>query len=445
MGFWSKLTGGRTDKTVDTVEKASLEDWFKEFGGLMTSSGATINQTTAMQVTAVMACVRIRSQDIAKLPTTIYRRNPDGSKTEARDHDLFKIFRRPNDFQTWFEFIEGQQTALLLRGNAYAAVLRNPRGKPLAMIPINPDWVSIYESVTGDIFYQVARNTPHLTAMLSSFPLRIPADDIFHLRGPSLNSLVGISPIGLAAEAIGLARSQERLAANLMGNGARPSGILSTDGKLTPDVIKRLKDQWDSLHSGADRSGKTAILEQGLKWTALTLNSVDLEFIASRKLQVEEICRAFGVSPIKIGVMDSGVGRAFEQIQLAHYADVVHPDIRRWELKLEQYFNLEPELEVTFDETELLRTDLTSRANAARVLQVSGIATPNESRASFGWNPYKSRPADSTPDGDSLLVPANVVPIEKVGEAAGPGPGSDQTGAPAHGGDGDPIAIDSAG
>lgn len=437
MGMWSRISG-LARKTA-----GSIEDWFREFASSKTASGIVVNQVTAMQVTTVLACVRIRSQDVAKLPPKIYQIASDGSRTEAKKHFLYQIFRKPNDWQTWFEFCEQMQVALLLRGNAYAVVVRDGRAVPKALIPINPDRVSIWEAESGEIFYQITRTTPHDMAVLKAFPEQISADDVFHLRWASSNSLVGMSPIGLCAEAVGLAKAQEKLAANLMGNGARPSGVLSTPKRLSDNAYNRLRAQWNAIHGGVENTGKTVIAEEGLTWSALTLNSVDLEFIAARKLQVDEICRMLGVSPAKVGVTDGGVARAFEQIQLAHYSDSIHPDLVRWEQKLTFYFNIPDDLEVTFDETELLRTDLINRANAARILQVSGIAVPNEGRRSFRLNPYIPRDPDKLPDGDTLFVPNNVVPIDMAGTATGAGPGSDQTGAPAPGGDGDPAALPS--
>lgn len=428
MGIWSRITSS-------FKRKGSIEDWFHEFGYTgHTNSGIVVNQATAMQVTTVMACVRIRSQDVAKLPPKIFRLGADGARTEAREHFLFSLFREPNAWQTWFEFCEMMQVGLLLRGNAYAVVIRDVRGKPTQLIPINPDRVMIYQGPDGYIFYEIMRSGMHDTFVLRDFPIMVNSEDVFHIRGMSSDSLVGISPIGYAREAIGLAAAQEMHAANVSGNGARPSGVLLTDKKLTDEAVKRLKASWQNLHTGVANSGKTAILEEGLKWQPLTMNSVDMEFIASRKFQVDEICRIFSMSPAKVGVMEGSVARAFEQIQLAHYTDTIHPDLIRWEQKISTYFGLTADLVIEFDITELMRADLAARANAARVLGVSGIATPNEGRRSFGLNPH--------PEGDVLLVPANMIPIEMAGQnTAAVGPGSDQTGAPAAGGDGDPAAV----
>jgi HK97 family phage portal protein len=432
MGLWQRLTAPwRT--------KSTIEDWWDEFGATQrANSGIYINSQTAMRSTVVMACVRVLSQDIAKLPPHIYKRMPDGSRKELKNHFLYNIFRRPNSWQTWFEFAEMLQVGLAMRGNGLAAVKRDGRGVPVEMIPINPDRMTVYEAENGFYFYNVARLGRFETWALRDFPQLIPSEDVFHLRwatGPT--PLLGMSPIGYAREAIGYSLALEMHGANISGSGARPSGVLTTDKKVSDDTLKRLKESWRREQGGVANSGGTVILEQGLKWQPLAMNSVDMEFIQSRKLQIEEICRIFGVAPAKIGVMDQ-VGRNFEQIQLAHLTDTVDPNTRRWTDKFSSYFDLDPDVEVEFDISALLRADLTARANAARVLTMSGLATPNEGRLSLGADPHD--------DGDVLLVPANMVPIAEAGKntqvsAASTGPGSDQSGTPAPGGDGDPAQL----
>lgn len=430
MGFWQRIIAPWT--------KSSIEEWWGEFAtNSRSNSGISINAQTAMRSTVVMACVRVLSQDVAKLPPHIYRRLPDGSRVELKQHFLYKLFRRPNSWQTWFEFAEMLQVGLALRGNGLAAVKRDGRGVPVELIPINPDRMSIYEADNGFYFYNVARFGQFETWALRDFPQLIPADDIFHLRwAGGQSSLVGMSPISYAREAIGYSLALEMHGANISGAGARPSGVLTTDRKLSEDAVKRVTASWKRDQAGVANSGGTLVLEQGLKWQALAMNSVDMEFIESRKLQVEEICRIFGVAPAKIGVMDQ-VGRNFEQIQLAHLTDTVDPNTRRWIDKFHVYFGLADDIEVEFDISQLLRADLAARANAARVLVMSGLAEPNEGRKSLGMDPHE--------DGDVLLVPANMVPIQMAGVTPGKpaGPGSDQSGSPADGGDGDPAQIPS--
>jgi HK97 family phage portal protein len=441
MGLWQRLTSA----IGAARRKTTIEEWFEEFGTtLRSNSGVSVNQTTAMQSTVVMACVRIISQDIAKLPPHIYRVSAKGVRKEADGHPLYRIFKKPNSWQTWFEYVEQMQVALALRGNAYAAVPRDGRGAPTAMLPMNPDRVSLYEAPDGKVFYNFARFGLHETWEFRSFPQLIPADDVFHLRwAPGPNPLIGMSPIGYAREAIGYSLALEMHGANISGAGARPSGYLTTDRRLGEQSARRLAERWKSLHGGVANSGKTAVLEEGLKFEQLTMSSVDMEFIASRKLQVEEICRAMGVTPAKIGVLDQ-VGRNFEQIQLAHLTDTVDPNTRRWIDKLRVFFDLDDDLEVEFDIAQLLRADLAARTTAARITTMSGITRPNEARRSLHLDP--------DPDGDVLLVPSTMIPIGEAGKntavqpaALAPGQGSelgsDQSGAPAEGGDGDPAQL----
>lgn len=421
------------------LSKMSPEEWWDDYGTpLKTNSGMIVNDHSAMSVATVMACVRVSSEDPAKLPVNVYRKKPDGSRQPARDHFLYPILRTPNSWQTWFEFMEFMQVALRLRGNAYAAVLRNGRGVPQQMIPLHPDRVSVYEGPNGAVFYNVTRFGMHETAVMSSFPLMIPAEDIFHLRwAASSVTLVGLSPIGLARETIGLALGQEMHAAKLIGNGARPSGVLQTDKKLSESSADKLARRWASMHGGGDRAGKTAVLEEGLKWQALTMTSVDLEFIAGRRLQAELICQIFRVAPFKVGITTGVTAKNVEEVQLQHYTDTVHPDLVRWEQKFQTFFGLGEDVLVEFDVTHLIRADLVARANAARVLGMSAIATPDENRISFGFNPHGGAAKE-------LFMPVNMATIENVAKGTAgktPGLGSDQSGTPADGGRGDPAQL----
>ena len=151
----------------------------------------------------------------------------------SSDHVIAKLFMRPNRQQTWFEFWQQMMIGYLLRGNAYAAILRDRRGNPVELIPINPDAVMVLEASDGSIFYNVNRIGLWQIAMLRNMPVAVPEEDMFHLRGISFNSLVGVSTIGLARDAIGLAMGLEQQASRWVGNGARPSGVLKAKTRLS--------------------------------------------------------------------------------------------------------------------------------------------------------------------------------------------------------------------
>jgi len=292
MGLWSRLAA-----LIAPRRKMTVEQWFESFFGASSRSatGDIINQLSAMRVSAVWACVTILSEDLAKLPWHVYRKKPDGEKIVVADHPLERLLQRPNDWQNGFEFKEQMMAALLMRRNAYAPILRDGRGRPTALVPVNPDWTTLFEAPDGSLFYNVARTGPHITAALKSLPLMIPADDMLHVRGLSLNGLWGLSAIGSGRDAIGLALTQQEMAAVYASNGTQLSGVLETPNKLSDAAYARLERSWKEKRAGKRNAGETAILEENLKFNKLGLTSVDAEFVAARQHQIEEIARYFRI------------------------------------------------------------------------------------------------------------------------------------------------------
>lgn len=407
MSFFSRIGAAAralTVKSGDTVP-GSIEAWFSEFGGgVPSATGLAISQSTALNVSTVYACIRVRSQDVARCAPRLLRLEGARSQTPVTTHPLAKIFDNPNTLQTWYEFCVQMHTAFLLKGNGYAAIVRDARGNPISLWPMNPDGVHLYEGANGQLFYSSMRSGMFQTYQLRSLPLMIPAEDVLHLRGIGLNSLYGVSLINVARDAIGVAMGLEQQAARFMGNGARPSGVLETDKKLSPDTIVRLRSQWESIRSGIENAGKTAILEEGLKWTASQLSSVDLEFIEQRKQQVEEIARFWGVPLHKLGVTGEVGKLKLDQADQSYVNSTIMPDLDMWEQKFDKVFSLADEdLKTDFDERRLLRAEEATRFNNYRIAVTSGLMTPNECRALEGL------PAMA--GGNKLMFPVNVAAL----------------------------------
>jgi HK97 family phage portal protein len=418
----------------------SIDDWWAEYGPSSVSAGGmAITQMSALQVTTVQACVSIRSEDVAKCPVHHYEWLPNGGRRIVEDSQLERILQRPNGYQSRFEFMEQMHVALLLRGNAYAVILRDGRGRLLSMVPVSPDRVWIYEAPDGQVFYQVARRGMHETAVLKSMPLMIPAEDMLHVRWMALdNSLYGASRIGLAREAIGLALSQQELAGRLSANSTNLGGVLTTEQKLTKEAAERIGKSWKSLKQGLRNAGDTAILEQGLKWQALGMSARDAEFIAGRNMQVQEIARLYRMPLYKLGVPETS-RVSVEQLDQEYMNGPVSGDLGRWETKLAQAFDLPDNQFVQFDVSVLLRADRTARFSAYRTGIVGMFMKPNQARReeakwAAGWEDHE--------EGDKLYQPTNVAEIgfEPAGHESGPG--SDVTGGPAAGGRGDPAATE---
>lgn len=381
-------------------------NWFDGYLSSPSATGIQINQYSALQVTAVMTCVRMLSYDFAKATPEIYKQIGNGKKTPSKSHPLYTLFRQPNDWMTWADFASMVQNGLALRGNGYIVVVRNMQGDPLYFVPVNPDRVALYQAADGGLFYMVTRSGLHETAVLQNMPSLIPSRDIIHLKGLSTNGLVGISPISIAREAVGLALAQEQQAARWMGNAAKPSGILTTDNRLTPDAYERAKTSWKQAQEGLMNSGKTAVLEGGLKWQALSMTSADLEFIMSRRFQLEEIARMFRI-PIQMIAEVQSSGRVDPEALAQTYVNYTLSEYSLiWASAFDKMFGLwRDDLKVRFDFTQLLEADLGQRVNMHRQAVLGALETPNEGRAGIGLEP------SDDPNADKLLFPSNSAPF----------------------------------
>jgi HK97 family phage portal protein len=423
MGFMTALARSQFDERSIEKNSTGVPSYagIPALGSMPTASGMLVSQATAMQSAAVYACVRIRARDAARCKPAVISTDDVGNKTIVSNHELTALFDKPNVLQTWFEFAEQMNVALLLRDNAYAVKLRDWRGKVVQLIPINPDLCTPLEAPDGSIFYNVSRAGLWLLAVLREMPIAVPSEDMLHLRGLTFNAINGISRIALARDAIGLTLSQEQQASRWAGNGARPSGILETPKKLTEEAATRLKTNWENLQRGVQNAGRTAILEEGMKWTAMQLSSVDLEFNAARLMQVKEVARFFDMPLHKIGEMGDIPKATVAELNSNYVQTVVMGDVHRWEERLKYDWNLgKAGYSVRMDETELLRADPLTMMNFSRFGILSGLLSQNEGRASIGFGPKTGK--ETGPN--ALLAPVNLAPNGSdqdgsAGDAAG--------------------------
>lgn len=433
MGWFGRaksLVTKSGDVPSDFPSEADGTYWWNMLLGQNSKAGVKVNSVTALQSSAVFACVRMISQDLAKLRPYVERIYPDGTREQVRTHNLARLMRRPNGWQTWFEFVTQMQTALALRGNAYAAMVSDERGKVTMFVPLNPDSIALWEGIDGRLFWRVSRNGYHERAMLESFDLLIPYESMLHLTDMRpVSGLLGLETIFAARESVGLGLAQEQLAATWVGNRAQPSGILSTENRLSPAEAERMEKAWTSLHKGIQNAGKTAVFEKGLKWIPLSMSAADLEFLASRQYQLEEIARIFRI-PLHMLGASSGkntaaktnekAGQDYVNLTLSTYTQI-------WKQKLEFMFGLdqddegETELAVGWDYSILLQADLATRATTAKQLVNGSIWTPNQALLYLGYNP------SGEPEAAKLLFPTNSTPFGS--QASGDAP--DGAGKPA--------------
>ena len=395
MSLLSRLFGPRKKKDYDGAGVAS-----HSFSA-HSISGIDVNPATALSATAVLACFTMLCEDFAKLTPTLYRLDGNGGRVPAVDHELFDLLYTPNSYQNYFEWAEMLQFWLVARSNAYAVKIRNARGKITALIPVASDWVAMWEAPDGGLFYRVTPSGLHMRAMLSGEPFLIPAEDVLHVKGFSMNGLLGASRLVLAKEAIGLSLAYERQAAQWMGQGASVNGVLTTDKSLTPEAAKRMAQDWKDTKAGLQNAGKVLVLEQGLKWQETAMTAVDAEFIASRGMQLSEIARVFRVPAHMIGDLSKSTNNNITQQAQEYINLTLSSYTTRWRWKLDVEFGLRAQgIFIDYDLSILTRADVTQRyANYARGI-AGGFLKPNEARIDDGKDP-----ADG---GDKLLQPSNL-------------------------------------
>lgn len=404
-----------------------LADWAR--GGTKSATGISVSQLKAMQETTCMACVMIRAGDLAKAPVHAFRLSGTGEQSIYEGSAAERLLRRPNDWQTPLEFIEQMQGQLLLKSNAYAPIIRNGRGEPISLIPVNSDQAQIYDEPGGSVFYRVTPATDFQRGQLAGLPDMIPASEMFHLRGLSTNGLTGLSRIWLMREALGLSLAQEQTAASFFGNGAIPGIAFATDKNVPPDLEKRLEAKFEQNHGGGLRNAwKFLLLSNGAKPVDLMTKLVDAQFIEIWKQQREIIAMGYEVPKHRLGMAEQGDILKVHQMYLNN---TIATDAARWQAALNRLFGFDGvNTFIEFDLDQFNIADPVTRAEMGRLLFIGGQRTPNELRRMEGLGPK--------PGGDDLYRGNNQVPMDTPADVSGTGPGSDGTGKPAPGGDGDP-------
>lgn len=349
------------------------------FGG--SNSGKNVNERSAMQMTAVYACVRILSESIAGLPVHLYQYVDSGSKQKAIEHPLYRLLHdEPNPEMTSFVFRETLMTHLLLWGNAYAQIIRNGKGQVVALYPLMPNRMSVDRDDKGHLFYQYQMQDSDAPTAKSGTVILKPTD-VLHVPGLGFDGLVGYSPIAMAKNAIGLSIATEEYGAKFFANGATPSGILEYPGTVkNPEAIR---ESWNAGFGGSSNAHKVAVLEEGMKYTPIAISPNEAQFLETRKFQIDEIARIFRVPPHMVGDLEKSSFSNIEQQSLEFVKYTLEPWIVRWEQSLNRALLSETEKTayfVKFNVDGLLRGDYQSRMNGYATARQNGWMSANDIR-----------------------------------------------------------------
>ena len=408
MNFFSRLFRSR-DKPTNLL------------GGLVflfgpTAAGKVVNERTAMQTTAVYACVRILAESIAGLPLHVYAYKGQGKERMPAHPLYFLLHDAPNPEMTSFVFRETLMTHLLLWGNAYAQILRDGMGRVIGLYPLLPDRMDVdRDSKTGELYYLYTRSTEENPNFKAAGQIRLRREDVLHIPGLGFDGLVGYSPIAMAKTAIGIAIATEEYGATFFQNGARPAGVLEH-----PGVVKdpeKLRESWHSVYGGTKNVGKIALLEEGVKYQQIAIPPEEAQFLQTRKFQIDEIARLYRVPPHMVGDLEKSSFSNIEQQSLEFVKYTLNPWVVRWEQALQKALLSNRERKdyfIRFNVDGLLRGDYKSRMEGYAIGRQNGWLSANDIRSLEDMNPIN---ADE--GGDLYLINGNMTKLEDAGLFAG--------------------------
>lgn len=389
--LWSALVGSGSRQASGTQLVGP--------GGYGYSAPVCVTEETALQLSAVWACVRLISQTVASLPLVVYRKTDKGREVD-NDHWFARLMAgKPNQYQTRYEFLEHQIGNLALHGNMYARKIELG-GKVRGLLPLNPLQVET-KLVAGKVAHLFTMDG-NVTALAS--------DSVWHARMNG-DLIVGRSPLQFGRNIFATAQGAEQATSKLYVNGGKKSGVLSFDKLLTHDQRKQIRENFDSLTTGTD--DRLLVLEMGAKFDPISMSPQDIELLASRRYSNEEICRWFGVPSVLVNDTAGSTtwGSGIEQIVLGFYKLNLRPYLEAIENSIATHLFSDADRathEVEFDFEGLLRATQNDRYSGYQTGIAGGFLTPNEARA-MEWLPAKD-------GGDQLLIQGAMVPVKDAGK-----------------------------
>ena len=417
MGILSGLFRSR-DKPTDRTAGSSYSFFL---GG--TASGKYVTERSAMQMTAVYCCVRILSEAVASLPLQFYRYTDDGGKEKAVEHPLyFLLHDEPNPEMTSFIFRETLMTHLLLWGNAYSQIIRNGKGEVVALYPLMPDRMKVDRDEHGRLYYEyTVYDSDDVDGRKGTNKVgrtvRLQPHDVLHIPGLGFDGLVGYSPIAMAKNAIGLAIATEEYGSKFFANGAAPSGVLEHPGTIKEP--SKVRESWQATFGGSANANKIAVLEEGMKYTPISISPEQAQFLETRKFQIDEIARIFRVPPHMIGDLEKSSFNNIEQQSLEFVKYTLDPWVSRWEQAMVRALLTPDEKKkyfFKFNVDGLLRGDYQSRMNGYATARQNGWMSANDIRELENLDRI---PAEQ--GGDLYLINGYMTKLEDAGIFAADG------------------------
>lgn len=400
MGYASKRGIWSGPLTSSSPELARL------WGAPQSSTGVAVNEETALNYGPVWACVARISTDVASVPLNLYKRLKPEGRELYWDSPLYELLHdEPNSEMGSLTLRETLQAHVLLWGNGYAEIVRNGAGMVSALWPLTPDRVTVRRDPRGQVYYEVSRPEGGMD--------RMPADDMFHLRGLGFDGLVGYSVIAKMRESIGLGLATEKFGGTFFGNGSTFGGVISLKTPLTPQAQKSFGEAMAAQHQGVDRAHKFLLLGNEAEYARLGIPPNDAQFLETRQFQAASIAQWYGVPQHKIGILDRSTNNNIEHQGIEYVIDTIRSWCVRWEQEIKRKLIPRSERRIQYAEhliEGLSRGDLGSRYAAYAVGRQWGWLSVDDIRQRENMNPLPNG------QGKIYLVPANMSPADRLNE-----------------------------
>jgi HK97 family phage portal protein len=408
MGMLARILGreraANSEHATNLQKRSAPSSWDLMAGDAWPTDGSYVSPHLAENLSAVFGAVQIISETVACLPLHVYRREGDG-KVLVANHPVARLFsREPNSLQTAPEFIEMMTAATLLRGNAYAEIVYNAAGAPVELVPMNPDLVSVVR------FNGSRRIAYDFSDPFQNRTRRLLAEEVLHLKDRSDDGVVGKSRLTRARETFGIALATERFASATYANGASLSGVLSHPDQIGEDAANNIKQSFEQKYTGSQNAKKVMVLEEGLKWTAISVSPEDAQMLESRRFSVESIARIFRIPPPVLGDLSNGSYSNVTELGRWFFAHTIMPWLTRWERTIERALFSEEgrrNHEVEFDADLFVRGDFQQRLQGYRIGREVGLYSANDLRRFENLNPR------TDPEADAYLSPMNMAREQK--------------------------------
>jgi HK97 family phage portal protein len=393
---------------IEGAEQRSLpEDPYWSNWQAARSIGSPNADNVLSNLAVAARCIQLRSEILASVPLFLFRRDDNGGRTRADDNPLYGCLHDiSNPAQSAYEFRELMVRSLDLYGNAYARISWNARGQVTALTPILHSDIQVDRLGSGRLRYKI------FTGARTEVLLQ---EEVLHVRGASHDGMMGRSPISIARGALMLALAHQQSALSLSDNALRPAGLLSYPERLSKEQRDHLRDTATADYTGQANAGKFLILDAGVKYEKLAFSPEDAEFLASRKLANEDVCRVFGVPPTAAGILDKATYSNTEQEARSLVQNCIGPLAGRIEAAMHRCLLTDVgrrNLYIEHDLDGLLRGDVKSRFEAYRLAREIGVYSPNDIRRKENEPPIAA--------GDEYNVPANWMRLGDTPRPPGP-------------------------